>query len=383
MLAMRVRQKEGTFYLVNFKAKDILSKVRFLSRAYNEGEEPPKRVRDTEIASFIAGVEHSDRSFQRALRERKVGDIVNFLENAQQQPLIPAPVLLFTHEVLEFMPMGAIQTQGDLSCPSEPFIIIDGQHRLAGLKVFCQRHHEEADTIEVPAIVFDGKQEGFAAEMFVIINSTQTRINKSHLVDLLDKVTTNASPEKKWAAWIVKCLYENVRSPLQYKINMLGGHSHQEKWVMQSELFNEIYRLVARRTKDDEPGEMHRFIATEFGWDRRGCAPEMFIDYFQAVKLVMSSVWGNNKYMFTSAVTIKALVRALGKLIEDAEVRKAWNDEKSPNVFVARISAWADMADDFRREGFYERFAAKGQVERVGRILTQLEKRIAKMATIN
>ena len=47
-------------------------------------------------------------------------------------------------------------------------------------------------------LFFDGRTEDFATEMFVIINSTPTRINKSHLVDLYEKVSWSA-PDKRVA----------------------------------------------------------------------------------------------------------------------------------------------------------------------------------------
>jgi hypothetical protein len=34
----------------------------------------------------------------------------------------------------------------------------------------------------------------------------------------------------------------------------------------------------------------------------------------------------------------------------------------------ARLGPWGEMARQFREEGFYERFPAKGEVERVARI---------------
>jgi len=37
--ATRIRQKDGIFYFVNFKARDILSRVKFTSRFYFEGEQ--------------------------------------------------------------------------------------------------------------------------------------------------------------------------------------------------------------------------------------------------------------------------------------------------------------------------------------------------------
>jgi hypothetical protein len=37
-----------------------------------------------------------------------------------------------------------------------------------------------------------------------------------------------------------------------------------------------------------------------------------------------------------------------------------------------RLAPWSDLARDFRREGFYERFAARGQLERVEKIRRRL-----------
>ena len=78
--------------------------------------------------------------------------------------------------------------------------------------------------MHVPCIIFDGKSEDFATEMFVIINSTPTRINKSHLVDLYERVSW-AAPDKKFAANVVERLYSEGDSPLRYRINRLGGRS--------------------------------------------------------------------------------------------------------------------------------------------------------------
>ena len=37
-----------------------------------------------------------------------------------------------------------------------------------------------------------------------------------------------------------------------------------------------------------------------------------------------------------------------------------------------KLSPWSDLARSFRQEGFYERFPAKGQVERVARVRKEL-----------
>lgn len=367
MLATQINQKDGRFYFVNYKAPDLLPKVHFISRYYFEGEhiegEDPHAHDD--VAKFISVVERKEGAFQRMLNRRKIREIVNFFENAAVQPLIPGTILLFTEEELEFKKTGHYASMGDLSEPSDKYLIIDGQHRLAGLYFFAKHHPQEADSIDVPCMIFDGKAADFAAEMFVIINSTHTRINKSHLVDLLDRVTS-ASPEKKLAARLVNMMYEKDISPLQYKINRLGGRSKQEKWILQSELYNEFHRLIE-----------NDYDFWEYNFNLKAEKAFPFVtDYFKAVAAVMENIWGKKNYMFTRAVTLKAVCRVLGNLIEEEDIRESW-EEKGQKLFVERVKNWAELSREFRSEGFYERFAARGQVERTRKIHEFLVKNLA------
>ena len=116
MLATRIRQKDGTFYFVSYPAKDILARVRFISRFYGEGEQIAAQVisQSDEIAQFIARIEHSDAAFQRQLSRAKVRALKNFYEMAVNQPPIPGTVLLFTHERLSFQPLASEQSVGNL-----------------------------------------------------------------------------------------------------------------------------------------------------------------------------------------------------------------------------------------------------------------------------
>src|SRR4029077_5123340 len=212
-----------------------------------------------------------------------VRDIGNFSESAETHPAIPGSVLLFSEEVLKFRPLGQYQSVGDLEDPKSGFLIIDGQHRLAGLHFFGARNGSMIDQLDVPCVIFDGKTGDFAAEMFVIINSTQTRINKSHLVDLLDRIS-RYDDETRLAAALVQRCYEENSSPLQYKINRLGGRSRQEKWILQAELFNEIKKLIDNHEKlfmKDLRGKPEKVF-------------ELFADYLKAVRSVMEKIWGAN-----------------------------------------------------------------------------------------
>jgi DGQHR domain-containing protein len=370
MLATRIRQKDGVFYFASFKAPDILSRVRFTSRFYFEGEKiEADEGADDPIAKFIGSVERSEKAFQRMLSRRKVRDIVNFYESAETQPALPGSVLLFSEDVLSFKPIGHFESIGNLEDPKSGFLIIDGQHRLAGLHFYGSRNPALLDQIEVPCVIFDGKTADFAAEMFVIINSTQTRINKSHLVDLLDRIS-RFDEETRLAALLVRKLYDEGSSPLQYKINRLGGRSRQEKWILQAELFNELKKLI--------DGHQKFFMKELRGKPER--AFELIADFLKAARTVMDRVWGNNeRYKFTTSVAIKAVIRVLGDLMESSDTIERWQENPGPRVFEKKLAAWASLQDEFRSEGFYERFPAKGQVERVRMIEQRLLREIPGM----
>src|SRR5690606_29333941 len=225
MIATQIRQKDARFYFVSYPCEDILDKVRFISRFYADGEKaiaPETVEREDEVASFIQKIERNDGAFQRELSKAKVKAIRNFYETAVTQPPIPGTVLLFTSETLDFSPIGNYQNVGDLKEPRERYLIIDGQHRLAALEFFHRSHPQEARSIHVPCVIFDGQSEDFAAEMFVIINSTPTRINKSHLIDLYERVSWE-KPDKRLAAKVLERLYGDSDSPLRYRINRLGN----------------------------------------------------------------------------------------------------------------------------------------------------------------
>jgi len=171
VLATQIRQKDGIFYFGSVRAPELLAKVRFISRFYGDGEEivPARISQDDDIAQFIAKIERTDRAFQRTLSRAKVRQLKNFYETAITQPPIPGTVLLFTPEKLRFQPLSGQDGVGQLAEPQSKFLIIDGQHRLAALRFYLEERPDDAKTINVPCVIFDGRSEDFATEMFVII----------------------------------------------------------------------------------------------------------------------------------------------------------------------------------------------------------------------
>jgi DGQHR domain-containing protein len=362
MIATQIRQKEAVFYFASYPSEQLLTRVRFISRYFDEGSgviasEPVPEEDD--IAQFIARIERSDKAFQRELSRSKVRAIRNFYETAISQPPIPGTVLLFTPQKLHFEAWTDGSGVGRLQEPEEKYLIIDGQHRLAALQFYERTHPNEAKSINVPCVIYDGRSEDFAAEMFVIINCTPTRINKSHLVDLYERVSW-AEPDRRFAAHIAEMLYREADSPLRYRINRLGGRSKQEKWILQAELYNEIHRWVKGAWEKIEKEDTDKRAAARYYGVVR--------DFLKASAQVWGEAWGNPDYMITKPVTIKAMLRVCADLAaQDGEP-----EENRVNRWNQRLMSWTEQVRTFRNEGFYERFPAKGQVERVARIHREL-----------
>ncbi|HXI73186.1 MAG TPA: DGQHR domain-containing protein [Verrucomicrobiae bacterium] len=362
MIATQIRQKDAVFYFASYPSEQLLTRVRFISRYFDEeggviaAEQMPA---EDDVAQFIARIERSDKAFQRELSRSKVRSIRNFYETAISQPPIPGTVLLFTPQKLRFDAGSDGSGVGQLREPEEKYLIIDGQHRLAALQCYERTHPDEAKSISVPCVIFDGRSEDFATEMFVIINSTPTRINKSHLVDLYERVSW-AEPDRRFAAHIAEMLYREADSPLRYRINRLGGRSKQEKWILQAELYNEIHRWVKRAWATiEKEGTDKRAAARYYGMVR---------DFLKASAQVWGEAWGNSDYMVTKPVTLKAMIRVCADLAtQDGEP-----EEDRVNRWSQRLGIWAEQIRNYRNEGFYERFPAKGQVERVVRIQREL-----------
>jgi hypothetical protein len=149
-------------------------------------------------------------------------------------------------------------------------------------------------------------------------------------------------------------------------VNRLGGRSQQKKWILQAELFNEIHRWVrveARRLhlkQLSRARDLERVARTELY--------EPLRDFINAARGALESSWGNERYMITRAVTLKALVRVC------ADLYRADRDaDDRPRRWAGKLRRLKEIEADFRGEGFYERFPAKGQVERVARVHRRID----------
>src|SRR5207244_13654096 len=91
---------------------------------------------------------------------------------------------------------------------------------------------------DVTCVVLVKPQAAFAARQSVILNRTPTRLNRSHLIALYDRLQ-RATPLDKAAAKAVALLYSEGDSPLHRKVDMLGRRRKTERWIRQASLYRD------------------------------------------------------------------------------------------------------------------------------------------------
>ncbi|MBX5481196.1 MAG: hypothetical protein IRZ16_05005 [Myxococcaceae bacterium] len=135
--------------------------------------------------------------------------------------------------------------------------------------------------------------------------------------------------------------------------------SKQEKWILQAELFNELHRWVsdAKVTEATQAQARKRY--------------EVVRDFLKAAERAWGDAWGHPGYMVTRPVTLKAMLRVCFDLAK----ADAGEPEDRVQRWAKRLAPWEELQRDFRVEGFYERFPAKGQVERVALLRRELGRR--------
>jgi len=94
----------------------------------------------------------------------------------------------------------------------------------------------------------------------------------------------------------------------------------------------------------------------------------MVREFLKATAEVWREAWGNPAFMVTKPLTLKAMIRVCADLAS----REAEPEEGRVERWRERLSPWSEQIRAFRNEGFYERFPAKGQVERVARVHREL-----------
>jgi conserved hypothetical protein len=218
-----IEQPIGKLYLGALTAKDI-----------------------NEIAESNTRTAYNQKGIQRKIIDSRVKEIAKY--SARDDAIFPTPIVLSaSSKYINFESDGLLRIDNDNIKNNEAFFsIIDGQHRIAGIK-----EADKLDVFTLPVVLVLDTFLEQDAEIFVTINGNQRSVSKSLLYDLFG-LSKNRSVEKVCHT-IIKALNKDDNSKIKQKIKMLGYRDEESKsaTVSQATMIDSLIKLITNNPNLD------------------------------------------------------------------------------------------------------------------------------------
>lgn len=224
---IKVDQPIGTFYLTAINAS-LLKQITEVNIRTEEG-----------------------KGVQRPLKEKRLNEIRAFCR--EPDATFPTAIVVSVYdEKMQFVQ----QNEDDSFTIDETQIIgeiLDGQHRLEGLAA-----SGKMDSFELPVVLMFNMSPQEKAYIFTTINSKQTKINPSHIVDL-QEYSSYRSPQKT-AHTIAKALNSMPDSPFYCRLKMLGISNDKQynATLSQGTFASQLIGLFSRNADADARALRHK-----------------------------------------------------------------------------------------------------------------------------
>jgi len=224
MRCIEVFQPIGVFYVGVVDAEELFDIAYVDVRRIKEG-----KPRDIEEFSGI----------QRPLSDSRVDEIAQYVTTVDAA--FPTGIILqVSPEDAQYSEKGRMLIRRK----SQTAKIIDGQHRIAGLRGF------KGGRFQLNVTIFVGMDDEEQALLFATINLKQTRVNKSLAHDLLD-FAKQRSPQKT-CHQTVRMLNGTQGSPLYRRIKILGSAMEGRKEIIsQAAIVDRLIPLLSSDTIGD------------------------------------------------------------------------------------------------------------------------------------
>lgn len=344
-----VNQPVGTFYIASLPATTLISIVDILSRDMTEeGRQRIQREYSVDRGREIAKYAQEDHAtFPTSIIVAAYPDRVRIDE--------ANGTLLFGHYDSE----GNWQEINE-SIPQKIGEVIDGQHRLLGLKAAIEENNQPSLlTFELPVVFMLDLDQGDKAYIFSIINSKQRSVSSSLIMDLFG-LQMGRSPYKTcheiaqtFYDWIdIQDNEEKRPGPFYKRLKMLGKKVGDEEMLSQGSFGKYILKLISRTPdKDakefrlngdeaklqDDPKCKLRYLFIE---KKDHVIARILHEYFSAIRKAFPKEWDEypEKYLLRKTVGFSALIQAFDSI---------WDREKINNYDQASLF-FAEKAAEFK-----------------------------------
>jgi DGQHR domain-containing protein len=216
--------------------------------------------------------------------------------------------------------------------------IVDGQHRLLGIKV-----SEHSDRFELPVVLVLDPTEEQQALLFATINGKQTRVPASLIYELFG-VTVSRSPQKT-AHEVARALNAKSDSPWYRRLKMLGKKSvpGSNETLTQGTFARELLGHLsgnpsrdfdaARTGKPFEP-DPSRVFRKYFMDDQDEAIVRVLVNLFGAQRDVWPDEWADpTRSTLTKTTGFMGTMWALARLVGHGQETKNLTQEHFSRVF--------------------------------------------------
>lgn len=204
-------------------------------------------------------------------------------------------------------------------------VVIDGQHRIEGLRLAgAASEDSELSEFNIPFVfMFDLSPEDMA-KIFVTINSTQRKVDKSLISDLF-ALSSRRSPQRT-CHLIAVAMNGKAKGPFYNGLKMLGRRVSGTEILSQGSFCKYLLKIISRKPEDDE---RKLYSGQSLEEDERAPLRKYFLNnkdeyilrivtnYFEAVSSVFSKAWTDapEKYLLRKTVGFSALIQLFIKIV--------------------------------------------------------------------
>lgn len=239
---LHFQQPGGDFFACSIRADQIVNSIEIIRRS-----------------------EHPDEGIQRDDNSKRVNEISQYAET--EDAIFPTPIIVSARSEDFSLADGILK-----KISGKPTIghVLDGQHRLLGLKNTSLEIQQKINLLIVFAFDIDKYAE---ASIFATINGNQRQVSKSLMYDLFS-LRPGRSVEKSCHE-IVKSLNTDPESPFFRRIKILGRKADELETLSQAAFVDHVSQLMKK-----ESSPLHDFYSRNEDWAIR----RIITNYFHAIE---------------------------------------------------------------------------------------------------
>lgn len=335
----------------------------------------------------------SDKDFQRKYSDSRVGEISKFLES-EDYAFFPNTIIAncdlvndlesfdperfpdiaslsqfeYLPEQLSFFSKSEEKCEIFIPFTSDSLLIIDGQHRLEGLK---KADNNKLGEYELLVAFILGYDRSVIAQQFYTINHEQKPVNKSLLYHLMGEFSTDLD-ELTFSHKIVKALNEVESSPFFQRIKMLGtapsdmsSGQKQQLSISLAFLIDALIKTVSKSTSGlYQPIFRYYFLNESYQVE----ILKFLLNYFNAVKELIPDWTVPSNNLVSKGMGVGALIRIMQLLVPKMLVEDWGNDESkikecTKDYLKEKLKGLENV--DFSKEGPFGRSGSAGSLNKI------------------